>query len=261
MATGIMLHPSADRSEVQERREQLAALRRRLLQEEEDLAQLRSKLRAFESTYFRQVGVLYAELDELEARIAEREVDLYDSDAARERAETARQRAQQTRDAASADSDEEPEEIAPAPELRTLFRELARRIHPDYARDETETRHLTLLMARANQAYRRGDAETLQRLLDDQSEIAGAVADEGSSAEAQRLLRQIRHVQRDLAALEAERHTLRTGDLAHLQADAEAAALEHRDLLAELAAGLQAQIADAHYRFQFIDRQIAAHGR
>ena len=41
----------------------------------------------------------------------------------------------------------------------------------------------------------------------------------------------------------------------------EAAALEHRDLLTELAASLREQVADARRRFEFVDRQIKAHGR
>ncbi len=58
--------------------------------------------------------------------------------------------------------DQEPEEFDPPPGLKALFRELAKRIHPDLAGDEAEQKHLTLLMIRANQAYSRGDAETLQ---------------------------------------------------------------------------------------------------
>jgi hypothetical protein len=32
-------------------------------------------------------------------------------------------------------------------------------------------------------------------------------------------------------------------------------------LLDELASGLRARIADAQYRFEFVDRQVTAHGR
>ena len=224
------------------------------------MGQLRAQLKTFEGRYFRQVGVLYAELDEFEARIAEREIDLYDSESARDRARSARQRAQETHDAAY-DEVCEVEEFDPPPSLKTLFREVAKRIHPDFARDPAEQAHFTLLMARANQAYRRGDTEALQRLLEDQQEIQGSAAGDGAAGELLRILRQIRHVERDVAWLDAERHSLLAGEIGQLHQDAEAAALEHRDLLAEMAAGLRDQVEDARRRFEFVDRQITAHGR
>ena len=229
-------------------RERLAAVRVALAAREAEVEQVRARLKVFDGRYLRVVGVLYAELDELEARIAEREVDLYDSDAARRRAREARERAQETQDAA-ASGDTEPEEFEPAPTLKSLFREVARRIHPDFAGDEAERAHFTLLMARANQAYGRGDVETLQRMLDDRLEL---VADD----EPARVARQIGYAERDLAALDAEEAGLLGSEIGLLYA--EAAAAEGRDLIEEIAAGLREQIAAAEYRFGFVDRAVAA---
>jgi hypothetical protein len=243
-----------------EKREHLLTVRSALAERESELAQLRAQLRAFEARYFRQVGSLYAELDELEARIAEREVDLYDSDSARRRAEEARQRAQETHDAAFG-SDQVVEEFEPPPSLKTLFRDLAKRIHPDFARDSAEQKHLTLLMARANQAYSRGDTDTLLRLLDDHRETSASIAGEDRATELLRITRQIQHAERDIAILDAEWHALLAGETGQLHLDAEAAAREHRDLLTELATSLREQVADAKRRFEFTDRQVRAHGR
>lgn len=260
MSAEIILQQTPDDLALLDKREQLAAVRSTLAERESELAQIRAQLKTFEGRYLRQVGILYAELDELEARIAEREVDLYDSDSARRRAEEAREQAQQTHDAAFGDA-AEAEEFDPPPSLKTLFRDVAKRIHPDFARDDDEQRHFTLLMARANQAYSRGDLETLQRMLDDHREINAAIVGEGAAAELLRITRQIRHAQRDIALLDAEQHTLLSSDIANLHRDAEAAAREHRDLLTELATNLRDQIADAQSRFELIDRQITAHGK
>ena len=259
MPAEIVLLPTSDGT-LLKKREQLAAVRSALAERESELAQLRSQLRAFEGRYFRQVGSLYAELDELEARIAELEVNLYDSDSARQRAQQARQRAQETHDAAF-EADHEVEAFDPPPSLKTLFRDLAKRIHPDFARDDAEQKHFTLLMARANQAYSRGDGETLLRLLDDHREISATIAGEESAAELLRITRQIQHAERDLAILDAERRTLLAGDIAQLFEDAEAAAREHRDLLTELATKVREQVADARYRFEFTGRQVRAQAR
>jgi hypothetical protein len=261
MPAEIILQQTPDAATLLDKREQLAAVRTLLAECESELAQIRAQLKTFEGRYLRQVGILYAELDALEARIAEREVDLYDSDSARRRAEETRQRAQETHDAAFGEA-REAEEFDPPPSLKTLFRDVAKRIHPDFARDDAEQKHFTLLMARANQAYSRGDTETLQRLLDDHREIdAAGIAGESAAAEILRITRQIQHAQRDIANLDAERHTLLSGEVAHLHLDAEAAAREHRDLLTELATNLRDQIAEAQRRFELIDRQIKAHGR
>ena len=260
MTTEIILQQTPDAAALPEKREQLAAVRNKLAERESELAQIRAQLTTFEGRYLRQVGILYAELDELEARIAEREVALYDSDSARQRAEETRRQAQETHDAAFGEA-REAEEFDPPPSLKTLFREVAKRIHPDFARDDAEQKHFTLLMASANQAYKRGDTETLQRLLDDHLEINASIVGEDDVAELLRITRQIRHAERDIAILDAERHTLLAGEIAQLFLDAEAAGREHRDLLTELASSLREQIADAKRRFELIDRQISAHGR
>ena len=213
MPSEIILQPGPNAAGLAEKRERLAAVRAALAEREADIAQMRSQLKTFEGRYLQRVGVLYAELDEIAARITEREVDLYDSDSARRRAQEARQRAQETHEAAFG-ADQEPEEFDPSPSLKTLFREVAKRIHPDFASDEVERKHFTLLMTRANQAYNCGDAETLQGLLDDQLEV-----------------------------------------------NAEAAAHEDHDLLAELAASLRERIADAQYRLEFVERQVTALGK
>jgi hypothetical protein len=260
MPTEIILQQTPDAVALLHKREQLATVRSTLAERESELAQLRAQLKTFEGRYLRQVGILYAELDDLEAYIAEREVDLYDSDSARRRAEGARQRAQETHDAAFGDA-HDAAEFDPPPSLKTLFRDVAKRVHPDFARDDVEQKHFTLLMARANQAYRRGDTETLQRLLDDHLEINASIVGEDSTAELLRISRQLQHAERDIAILDAERHALLSSEIAQLLQDVEAATLEHRDLLTELASSLREQVADARRRFEFVDRQIKAHGR
>jgi hypothetical protein len=116
-------------------------------------------------------------------------------------------------------------------------------------------------MTRANQAYSRGDAETLQRLLDDHLEVNASVADEGDSQALLRLARQIQHAERDIAALDREQKALLLSEIGQLYTGAEAASREDRDLLAELAASLRERIADAQYRLEFVTRQVSALGR
>ena len=268
MPAEIVLQPSRNAAGLAEKRERLAAVRAALAEREADIAQLRSQLKAFEGQYLRRVGALYAELDEIAARITELEVALYDSDSARRRAQEARERAHATHEAAFG-ADQEPEEFDPSPSLKTLFREVAKHIHPDFASDEAEQKHFTLLMTRANQAYSRGDAETLQRMLDDHLEVNAARSsegsdkgdDEGDNVTLLRVARQIQHAERDIAALDGEQQTLLGSETGQLYTGAEAAVREDRDLLGELEVSLRERIADAQYRLEFVERQVGALGR
>jgi hypothetical protein len=256
MSTTLTHQSSA---ELQRARADLTSVRATLAERELALADLRVELKAFEVRYLTQVGVLYADLDDWEARIAEHEVRLYDSEAARERANQARRRAHETREAAYGEP--EPDLGEPSPDLRKLFREVARRVHPDRAKDPAEYDDCTRLMARANKAYARGDTEALQRLLDDVLETSddGYAAD--LAVELLRICRQIAHFLRDIAAAEVELSSLPTNEIAQLKIDADGAALEGRDLLAELAATLRDRITEAQYRHAFLQRQLNAYGR
>jgi hypothetical protein len=254
MRNALIPHTSP---EVAAARLRLRELRMQMAAREKDVNEVRAQLRAFESEYMARVGTLYAALDEWEARIAEREVDLYDSVEARRRAAEARERAAETHKAAyEADApDESPE---PSASLKSLFREVAKRVHPDFARDAEEQAHFTRLMARANLAYTRGEAHVLERLLDDHKEVSATMELEGAAAQLAFIERQVSHAMRDLAALVAEHEALLSGEIARLRDDAEAASQAGRDLLAELAEGLRAQVADAERRFVFTDKQVEA---
>ena len=124
MSAEIILQQTPGDAALLDRREQLAIVRTTLAERANRSLRPdpRSASQTFEGRYLRQVGVLYAELDDLEARIAEREVDLYDSDSARRRAEETRQRAQETHDAAFGEAHEAPEFDPPPSLTRPYFR-------------------------------------------------------------------------------------------------------------------------------------------
>jgi hypothetical protein len=71
MAQHVAPRETPEERELAKKRAQLATLEAELAQRELDLSTLQNELRAFEARYLRIVGVLYAELDELAARIAE----------------------------------------------------------------------------------------------------------------------------------------------------------------------------------------------
>jgi hypothetical protein len=67
----LVRRQTPEERELENKRARLAALEVELAQRELDLATLKAELQTFEARYLREVGVFYAELDEIEAEIAE----------------------------------------------------------------------------------------------------------------------------------------------------------------------------------------------
>src|SRR5438105_4662106 len=158
MNANLILSRTAEERELGKRRAELAALETELTQRELDLATLQAELHAFESQYLKIVGSRYAELEEIEARMAEAQRKAYEQDD-REEAE----------DAAWSVSDElscGQTKFHASERLKKLYREVARKFHPDLAVDEQERTHRHQLMIAVNRAYETGSEERLQTLLE-----------------------------------------------------------------------------------------------
>ena len=86
MSREIVKRLTPEEEELLRKREELAGVRGALAERELELADLRSQLKSFEGRYLRQVGILYAELDNWEAKIAEIEASLNPSPTTSQRA-------------------------------------------------------------------------------------------------------------------------------------------------------------------------------
>ena len=138
-------------------------LRERLAELEVEHATLNSELRAFEADYLRRVGVIDVQVQELEARILAlvfAESGLDEDSAA---ADAAEQRFRETTTALK--SIPAPAGPPPTDDLKLLFRDAAKRMHPDLVADEAGREHAEAFMKRLNQAYQKGDAEAIGNLV------------------------------------------------------------------------------------------------
>ena len=97
-------------------------------------------------------------------------------------------------------------------------------------------------MAEANRAYEAGDAEALQRILDEYQDGADAVKGEGIGAELIRMIRQVSLAKTRVSAIERELAALLQSEIALLKKQAEVREQEGLDLLAELATAVRRQI-------------------
>jgi hypothetical protein len=249
-----------EEEEILRKRKELAAIRALLAERELELVDLRSEVAVFEGRYLRQVGALYAELDEWKARISALSARLHPSAEAQRQADQAREQARQTYEDAHGKASEA-RDFTPSPELKSLFREVAKQIHPDFCTDADDLERRTRLMAEANRAYEAGDAEALQRILDEYQDGADAVKGEGIGAELIRIIRQISQAKARVSAIEEELEALRQSEIALLKKQAEEAEREGRDLLTELATAVREQIDRAKKEYEALATQDRPHER
>jgi hypothetical protein len=260
MALEIVRKLTPEEGELLRKRKELASVRAALAERELELADFRAQLKSFEGRYLRQVGVLYAELDDWEAKIAEIEASLKPSATASQRAQETRKRAEETHEATHGEASKA-RDFQPSADLKSLFREAAKRIHPDFAKDEADRELRTRLMAQVNAAYSQGDADALQRILDDFGNSPESIQGEGVGAELVRIIRQIHQAKKNIAAIEQELSKLRASEIAQLKQDTETAEQDGRDILAELAADVRERIDGVKKKHKALSAELKTNGR
>jgi len=258
MTTRITKITSPEARELEKKKAELASLEARLAERELDLATLQAELHSFEGTYLRVVGSRLAELDEIEAQIAEAESRNQPKDPeAQDRASQARAQAQESARVVEAEQEAgKREPFTPSENLKKLYREVAKRIHPDLATDESERKRRHELMTEANRAYEEGDEARLEAILRDWESSPESVKGEGPGAELVRVIRKIAQVEDRLKVIDEEIAWLEESDLFRLKKEVDQAKEEGRDLLAEMAARVDQQVVEAQGRL----RSATGHG-
>jgi DNA repair exonuclease SbcCD ATPase subunit len=257
--TQLIKEITPEEKELGRKRKKLARLEERLVRCEQEMADLRAELKEFEVKYVMMVGRLYAELDEVDAEIAEQEARLCpNDDVAQQRAAEARRRAAES--AAHAD------EISwqgcnrkynPPPDIKKVYHKLARLIHPDLATfiEERERRHL--IMAELNRAYEDGDEETMNKLMNDWQNSPDLIKGDDTGALLIRVIRQIAQVENRLAALKKEMANAKHTELYQLREKVEEEKTAGRDLLGQMADRAEVHIKKAKRRLETLRQDIS----
>lgn len=222
--------------------EELERLQARVAELELQLLGLRLELAEFDKFYSSKVGPLYAELDELEALIAESIARSQPQNAeAAEAATNARKQAQESRTAASAAVASKPQPIR-TESLKNLYRAVAKKLHPDLAVDDNDRKIRERLMTEANLAYERGDEPALKAVLEEYEGSPEAVVGNDTGAKLIRVIRQISLVNKRILQIEAEISDLMQSELYKLKTLIEDGKRDGRDILADMIERLRQQI-------------------
>lgn len=253
MTTKQTRAPKPEERELARKLKEQERLEAELAECELRLATLRGELRMIEARYLQLVGTPYAELDELRAQIAER---LAAEEPGNERlqraAREARVRASESRSAVSASERCEHKAFSPSPELKRMYREAAKRIHPDLTADASDRARRQELMAEVNRAYQAGDEIGIAKIVDVYESSPEAVQGEGAGAELVRVIRKLSLMNNRFGEIETELQTLLNSDLYLLKVQADDAQEQGRDLLDEMAGKVRQRIADSKSRMEVL---------
>ena len=220
-------------------RQQAAELEHLLAQRSDEVRRTKADLDAFRITYRQQVGLLHEELDRLELELAEAELGILE---------------ERLGDSAATDPVLPAGERLEAPPrfttdaIRKLFRDVAKVIHPDLARDADTRDRRHSLMIEANRAYALGDEEHLRAILQAWERSPEAVQGTDREAMQLRLARRIAQIEEQLQAFAADLAALQDSSLWKLKAMVDDETAKGKDLIADMVRRLKRDILVASNR-------------
>ena len=201
----------------------------------------KAELAAFQLKYPQDVGELHEQLEELELAIAEAELG-----------EISRRLDDAASSGATPAAAHETAAKYTSDAVRTLFRDVAKAIHPDLAADELARHRRHSLMIEANRAYALGDEERLRRILQAWEQSPEAVLGNDPEATRQRLVRRIAQIEEQLAAFDRDLQAMQATALWKLKAMVDVAAKRGSDLVGDTVRRLKRDIMVARNKLDAI---------
>lgn len=132
-------------------------------------------------------------------------------------------------------------------QIRVLFRELARRFHPDLTTDPEEKKWRQEIMTRVNQAYTNRDMAALKSLAEEPDRAVDS-PEQSKIQEIKTLKLEIKRLDGVIADLKARIFHLEESPAWHLKIEARMKRRSGRNLLSEMETKFQDQIADLQDR-------------
>jgi hypothetical protein len=244
---------------------EVSALREQLARLEQEYADLRGELHDFELRYNARVGPIEAQLAEAQLHLDEYRlrVELVQwrgrslSPLQLEAEVEQRLRAERERAAAiHANADFARSFVPPPPidpaadlDLKQIYRELAKRTHPDLAADEADCASRSQRMADINALYARQDLEGLRRVLR-QLETRRLAQDESSAQRLARLTDERLRLDAALRHVKGEIADLNRDPLMALKLEAALGRSRGRDVLAEVTRQTQVKLLETEIELQ-----------
>jgi predicted nucleic acid-binding Zn-ribbon protein len=266
--TGWPHSPYTTEEQLAHLRQQIEAAEAELANREADLVDLRVELSAFRLEYDTRVGRKVTELEEVEAEIqrCQQRISQYRqwgpggppqtrTGAAYVPAEEQYRRTWQQPEEPPSPPPAKPVDAATKAQIKKLYRQLCRRFHPDLTQDAAERAWRTEMMTAVNAAYAARSLVELQALTEkpDRSPSVETGTDEQRLAALRDRLQQI---QRRLREVEQEVRELTNSPTVQMNLDIKFAQRQGRDLLAEMAADVEKDLARKRVELDFLMAQL-----
>lgn len=208
-----------------------------------DYSTLAGEIAAFRNRYYLRVGSLYARLDSLRAEIRKLVAQQHPgNETAHKEAEQAYQQAQATADEVNCATEDGPVDFQPSTELKHLYRQAAKLIHPDRAKDDEDRQLRDRLMAEVNAAYAAGDAEAISEILERYRDRLNAADRDDVGAQLVRAIRNIARTRTHIASLEQAIASLKISEWYKLKIEVTEGEARGEDMLGQLAEKIHADI-------------------
>lgn len=246
---------SPEESELKRKRAKFSELEGQLTERELLAANLQSELSSLKARYLKNVGPRYADLDELHAKIAELQARSrpLDSEAQRE-ARRARRQAERSRSAVQ--QLPLPPPSPPSSALKRLYREVAKRIHPDLGAGPADRAVRAQLMARANRAFLQRSEARLREIVEDYECSPEIVSGADTASELVRIIRRTARVKRRLGDIDRSLEQLEQSELYRLKVKADEKSKLGADLLQDMARRIDERIARAKQKLEELAEEI-----
>ena len=205
----------------------------------------KAEIARFQHRYYKTVGRLYAQLDDLDARVARRRAEQSPKSAA---AQTQAQTAQEQARKSAAESGLI--EALPSPpqvisvELKQAYRRAAKLIHPDRATTESERVRRTALMAQVNRAYEIGDQKAIEKLIEEFGQDPEAIAGDDVASRIVKASRRIAQLRRRLNEVQQAMGAMQQTEIFHLKKTIEETESMGADPLGDLAKQLMQKVSE-----------------
>lgn len=150
------------------------------------------------------------------------------------------------------DDEEESPPDTSSMSIKSLYRGVAKAVHPDLASDEADRLRRQELMAVANQAYESGDRKSLEELFWDWEVGTGTITGKDVASELIRVIRQIARLQQNIHAAILQIDELKQTDIYRFKLRVAEAQADGIDLLAEMVAKADEDIANLRKRLSVL---------
>lgn len=228
MIEAIKKTQTPEEQELEAKLRQLDQLEDELLTKETELETLRLELQALEKKYLDSVGRKFLELDKLEQRIADLLIKPKEESVFEDVPES------EPYSRAKFEEQEKKEDYHIPDDLKRLYRELCKKVHPDLTTDPAEKKIREKFMAEVNTAYREKNRSRLLELLQQWLDRPESIKEDDIGSRLVRAIRQIAMIKKKIAVIEAEAIELKQSQLYKLKVQFEEYAKKGQSLFAEM---------------------------